>query len=370
MKSVAYEQVPLGEEKNHQKIPLGSIESGAVDREHIQLSPFDIENNRIERAEIAEEEDITGYQSPDEDLQNEASRSASRLFLQNSSSSQMLQHVKDRLYKTDVHIEFAEAAVVAPCDLNQGHLLRVDLGENKILVAQVPPGGVQEGETFHALYRIHTLRRSKSMHKKMATQWRPGNDWHVDFFGCFDHGVCHPSVIYSFCCFPWILLAQVANRMNLNWLGYWVSPNTPRRSLSRDTFTNVFLVFATYFTVVGVIITILANMGEEFHSFRTFYLMSATIIMSILLCIYSFVFMVRIRTSIRESYGIPGTILKDCVVIVCCQPCALSQMARQTADYDRQKARWFSETGVSDDFDQEFGLDIPESVIDPDLELI
>lgn len=208
------------------------------------------------------------------------------------------------------------------------------------------------------------------MHKKMATRWRPGNEWHVDFFGCFDHGICHPSVVHSCCCFPWILLAQVANRMNLNWIGQWVSPDTPRRSLSRDTFTNVFLVFATYFIVVGVIITILANMGEEFDRFQTFYLIFALIIMSILVYMYFFILMVRTRTSIRESYGIPGTTFNDAVVTICCRPCTLSQMARQTADYGRQEARWFSETGVSDDFDQEFGLTIPESVIDSDLELI
>lgn len=232
-----------------------------------------------------------------------------------------------------------------------------------------PPGGVKKGETFQALYRIHTLRRCKSMHVKMASGWRPGNQWHADLFGCLEYGCCHPSLVHSFCCCHWILLAQIANRMNLNCLGQWVKANTPRRSLARDTFTNVFLIFASYITMTSVVITILANQEQQ-DDFQRFYLIAMLMIASIAVWCWLLLLYIRTRTSIRESYGIPSTVVQDCLVVVCCRPCALSQMARQTADYDRQGARWFTETGVSDDFDEEFGLNVPISVMDSDFDII
>ena len=41
------------------------------------------------------------------------------------------------LYKTSVDVDFAEASIVAPVDVEEGNILRVDMGLRRILVAEV-----------------------------------------------------------------------------------------------------------------------------------------------------------------------------------------------------------------------------------------
>ena len=41
-----------------------------------------------------------------------------------------------QVFRTPVSVDFAESSVVAPCDLPEGHNLRVDLGRGRILVVR------------------------------------------------------------------------------------------------------------------------------------------------------------------------------------------------------------------------------------------
>lgn len=55
------------------------------------------------------------------------------------------------------------------------------------------------------------------------------------------------------------------------------------------------------------------------------------------------------RKQVRTAYNIAETNCYGCedtLVSVGCTPCAISQMMRQTADYDTYRAVWFSESGL------------------------
>lgn len=56
------------------------------------------------------------------------------------------------LYTTSVDIDYAEATIVAPITLEEGMILRVDMGLRRILVVETPSGGVKSGETFKVPY--------------------------------------------------------------------------------------------------------------------------------------------------------------------------------------------------------------------------
>ena len=108
-----------------------------------------------------------------------------------------------QVFRTPVNVDFAESSVVAPCDLPEGHNLRVDLGRGRILVVQVPFGGVKKGDTFYAPYRIYDKP------DEAAREYQPSVDsprnrkvgaWRASLCGCCEFGPCHPSSVGAFIC--------------------------------------------------------------------------------------------------------------------------------------------------------------------------
>lgn len=73
------------------------------------------------------------------------------------------------------------------------------------------------------------------------------------------------------------------------------------------------------------------------------------VVMSIPMTIYGFFVLVRLRAAIRTKYGIPPGILgkmEDFWCVCCCNCCVLSQMARQTVNYDEERAACCSTNGI------------------------
>ena len=108
-----------------------------------------------------------------------------------------------QVFRTPVNVDFAESSVVAPCDLPEGHNLRVDLGRGRILVVQVPFGGAKKGDTFYAPYRIYDKP------DEAAREYQPSVDsprnrkvgaWRASLCGCCEFGPCHPSSLGAFLC--------------------------------------------------------------------------------------------------------------------------------------------------------------------------
>ena len=108
-----------------------------------------------------------------------------------------------RVFRTPVDLDFAEGSVVAPCDLPEGHVLRVDLGRGRILVAQVPFGGVEQGERFYAPYRIYDKPDDQAREYEPSPE-SPSNRavgaWRASLCGCCEFGPCHPSFLGAFIC--------------------------------------------------------------------------------------------------------------------------------------------------------------------------
>jgi Cys-rich protein (TIGR01571 family) len=67
---------------------------------------------------------------------------------------------------------------------------------------------------------------------------------------------------------------------------------------------------------------------------------------------YTTITLIKLRRSIRQTYKIPETAChgcEDCCCVLFCSCCTLSQMARQTADYNQRRALCCSDTGLPED---------------------
>jgi Cys-rich protein (TIGR01571 family) len=151
--------------------------------------------------------------------------------------------------------------------------------------------------------------------------------------------------------------------MHLNCLAQKSPPST-----SRQTLDGVFLVFAIFYFFRGVTVYFWAT-GEDETTAEgaeptdlqgNFYAM--TLIVDFLFIVYLIAVSTRGRMSIRDNYQIPGDCVTDCIVSTACHPCALSQMARQSANYRDHGYRWCSDTGVDEKYDGEYGLNMSDGV--------
>ena len=108
-----------------------------------------------------------------------------------------------QVFQTPVNVDYAESSVVAPCDLPEFHNLRVDLGRGRILVVQVPFGGVKKGDTFSAPYRIYD-KPDEGNREYMPSVDSPRNRtvgaWRASLCGCCEFGPCHPTSLGAFIC--------------------------------------------------------------------------------------------------------------------------------------------------------------------------
>ena len=105
------------------------------------------------------------------------------------------------LYTTSVDVDFAEATVVAPVDLEEGNLLRIDMGMRRILVVEVPKGGVKSGETFNAPFQMHhTPLSDLEAFRNKAYNDGHYHSWITKLFGFTEKGPDWHSRINAVCC--------------------------------------------------------------------------------------------------------------------------------------------------------------------------
>ena len=159
-----------------------------------------------------------------------------------------------------------------------------------------------------------------------------------------------------------VILSQVLTRMHLNCLTQKSPPST-----SRKTLDGVFLVFAIFYFFRVTTLYFWATSDDETNVEGAendlkdkFYAM--TLIVDFLFIFYLIAVSTRGRMAIRDNYQIPGDCISDCIVATVCHPCALSQMARQSANYHDHGYRWCSDTGVDEKFDDEYGLNMSDGV--------
>jgi hypothetical protein len=99
------------------------------------------------------------------------------------------------LYKATTTIDYAEATIVAPVDLSEGSLLRVDIGRHRILVAEVPTGGVHAGDVFTAPYRTwHSPLTTLELYREKAYNAGRYHGWIADT------GPSYSTTVEAFVC--------------------------------------------------------------------------------------------------------------------------------------------------------------------------
>lgn len=68
--------------------------------------------------------------------------------------------------------------------------------------------------------------------------------------------------------------------------------------------------------------------------------------------VYTVVVMIKLRRAVRRRYKIPETRChgcEDCCCVLFCGCCTISQLARQTADYNQRRALCCSDTGLPEE---------------------
>lgn len=214
--------------------------------------------------------------------------------------------------------------VIAPSDMAEGFTF--DASYNGVTFpVVVPEGGVKAGEKLSVPFK------SDSTATATASNVVTGK-WKDDLCSCCSRGLCHPSL----CCAWWCgicSLAQVMTRMELDWCG-----KPAPESAWRNTFRTILIlsiVIYVVLSVLGGVANALYPPNEEGVQENN-PISAAQNLVNLAYFIYIMVIMVRTRGHVREKYGIEGSCLGDCCCGYWCSCCVLSQMARQTHDYDAE----------------------------------
>lgn len=122
-------------------------------------------------------------------------------------------------------------------------------------------------------------------------------------------------------------------RLKLNWIG----DEAPVEEWTK-TFRN--LVYGT--VIYAVLSTIFAptNASEDSSPVGN--------LVNFIYTIYSIIVMMKVRKLVRMKNNIPEEIpYEDCLASTFCGCCTVSQLARQTANYDVEEGDFFSPNGLT-----------------------
>jgi PLAC8 family len=182
--------------------------------------------------------------------------------------------------------------------------------------------------------------------------------WKDSLFSFLRHGLCHPSLCQAIWC-PQILMAQVLTRLKLDWMAQ-PGPDSAWQYTFRRIFTIVLVYWLIYLTMAPP--TSAYEYDENTHTSvllpgaypawkNTVYTMSFW-----LFTVYTVIVMTRLRRQVRVRYDISvkypaymGDLWEDACVSIWCGCCSIAQLARQTADYDKEGAAYCTKTGLVDD---------------------
>lgn len=221
--------------------------------------------------------------------------------------------------------------VVAPADLPGGYHFEAEI-EGQRFLATVPPGGVQQGETFTC-----DMRELDSVAIDI-----PVGYWKDGLCHICELGWCHPVVWCSVLC-PLVTLGQVQTRINLDFLG---RPKFGDLPMSNRT---MILTIIFFWGLTNLSLFAACNLkwsrGLELSAGDVFAFAMVNVSM------FGFVVFVTqsTRSSLREKFMIREERCFDLEDICCataCLSCTVAQMARHTANYDDYEAVCCSKTGL------------------------
>jgi len=172
-----------------------------------------------------------------------------------------------------------------------------------------------------------------------------GGRWKSGLCSCFQHGICHPD-LWTACCFPAVIYAQLLNRMKMTWLG---EPTSASEEYKKTFCIVLGISIANFFVqlFIGCSSDPLVEIDEVQNDECDPWNVGG--ICNFLFVVYVLVIMTRLRMAIREKYSIREENCKGCEDFCCvffCGCLSAVQMADQTADYEQVPAVCCSVTGL------------------------
>jgi Cys-rich protein (TIGR01571 family) len=255
--------------------------------------------------------------------------------------------------------------VIAPSTLEEGYMFDA-FHDGHVFPVTVPIGGVKAGESFTVPFVPNTdnadddifyaeaipiasevtpmlpSQRQSTSHYALTSSTAPLGRWKDGLCDCCAPGCCHPSLCNAIC-FKQILMGQVLTRMQRTWCG---DPVTTRSQYKRTFPTLLWLTVAYW--MVWIFFHCDHDHGGNCHGWRHGILGTVRLVWFL----YTVIVMIKLRKAVRERYQIPQTHCQgceDCCCVVFCSCCTMAQMARQTADYERQRAYCCTDTGLAEE---------------------
>jgi len=277
--------------------------------------------------------------------------------------------------------------VKAPATLPEGYKLDVQVGQ-KTFTVTIPPGGVQEGQTFQVPLPGGSSSSISDFSGAVARVSVPVGQWRDGICDCCAQGICHPLIWNAYCC-PSIAVAQVMTRMKLSLLGRPINMRHGAREAAKLTFQIIlgvtlaesiyyYIIRPTYYfkhthydtytrydPFLKVEVTDVISVPDEGYESSVQFSEALGLLSRMLFYAATVYWTTRTRSYIRQKYGIPARYCgssnieslqastrschyEDFCCSFCCLCCTASQMARHTMDYDTYPATCCTPTGVRD----------------------
>ena len=235
----------------------------------------------------------------------------------------------------------------------------------------------EQGE--HQDFDDDPRQSSASEDGKLATpllppQYRQDSEsWKDSLFDCFRYGYFHPALWNAICC-PHLLLGQLLVRMKLTVLANR-SSHRDRRSRKIIRICITLLIMMTVYDVLFAPPLLVMEFDSRDERYRPTFSKEYPLwhqliylLLSLPMSFYAIWIVIQLRTAMRHRYHIPTGVLgeaEDCLHVSFCNCCVLSQMARQTSNYDIERASCCSATGLARR--QESNMDDSESDISDNI---
>lgn len=206
--------------------------------------------------------------------------------------------------------------VVSPADLPGGYSFEAQVGGQRFL-ATVPPGGVRQGEMFTCAMKHE----------------RPSRDyWKVSLIRSFGYVTCRRFL--NLILFPLIPLAQVQDRLDLDFLG------RPRQSVSRFSNRTILAIVTTSWLLLNLVLLLSYDYKWSMRLELTIPDWLACLTINGSLYVWSVFVTQQTRGSVRESFLIAEdrcVDFEDLLVSATFLPLAIAQMDVQTIDMPGEK---------------------------------
>lgn len=230
-------------------------------------------------------------------------------------------------------------SVTAPATMNEGFVFDA-MHNGVVFPVTVPAGGVNEGDVIEVPFKPS----SNSPSRVSSGKWKDG------IFDCAKYGIFHPSFLVACCCQVG-LLAQVMTRLRVDWKADPAVGDEWKR-----TFRNVIIITCVY-VFLNMIFTPApeSELNDDDDDDDTELIIGFGVTTSFgsfidfIYCLYMLYVVSKARKLIRQRNGIPQEYCdcgEDVACALFCGCCTVSQMARQTTDYDTEQAAFFTIDGL------------------------